>query len=135
MENSIPADDDATPRVMSKEQTCPMPLHAVAESLRRKHRLSPTLQQIIELNRRDHERERDAVRALTRGFTEHMRKYVETNLKLDPDMVCQIPDDVVDSLLSSLGTLKALEDIPGAKMTFSFKSEVTVNGVRIPDEE
>ena len=120
---------------MSEQQKRPMPMSEVAESLRRKHRLLPALQQIIAQNRRCYEREREAVRAITHDFIERMQTHVATSLKLDPGVVCQMPDEVIDGLLSSLATLKALEDIPGTKINIDFTSTVTVNGVPLPDEE
>ena len=120
---------------MPETQKRPIPLSELAEQLRNQHRLSPALQKIVAQNRRERDGQRETIRAFTRDFIKHVRRHIETDLKLDPAVICQIPDDVVDGLLSSFVTLKACEDIPGAKITFSITSEVTVNGVRVPDEE
>jgi hypothetical protein len=106
----------------------------IVESLRSKHRLSPALQQLVEVGRRKHEIDREALRAITNDFLARITAHAAT-LRIDPSVITAFPNDVLDSTLSSLLTLKALGDVSGTKLTFSFISEVTVNGVRVPDDE
>ncbi|WP_426236774.1 hypothetical protein [Pararhizobium sp. DWP1-1-3] len=58
-----------------------------------------------------------------------------TARKLDPHAFAQVPDDVLDQLYTATQTAKALVDVPGTKISFSFSSEVTVNGLRVPDAD
>ncbi len=107
----------------------------IVEHLRSKHRVSPELQRLVEQNRRQFEGDREAFRAVAREIIGDAQKRLATALKLDPHAFAQVPDDVLDQLHKATQAAKALEEIPGTKINFSFSSEVTVNGLRVPDEE
>jgi hypothetical protein len=107
----------------------------IVEHLRNKHRVSPELQRLVEQNRRQHEGDRKAFRAVARDIIEDAQKRLATALRLDPHAFAQVPNDVLDQLHKATQAAKALQDIPGTKISFSFSSEVTVNGLRVPDED
>ncbi len=122
--------------VATAEQPAPrMALSELGEHLRNQHRQSPVWRELVEMSRRHHEAEVQAFRAVTRGIIEGFRQQMASALKLDLHALVQIPDDVLDQLHAASQTAKALEGIPGMKINVTFTSEVTVNGVRVPDEE
>jgi len=120
--------------MMSEPVKRKLSMPEIVEKLRSKHRLSPEVQQLVAQHRRRFEGERDAFHAVARGIIDDAQKRLATALSLDPKAFAQVPDDVLDQLLASNQIMKALEEVPGAKMHVSFTSEVTVNGVRVSDE-
>lgn len=129
-----PASDDGA--VLKADQPKRKLTHSeIVEHLRSKHRVSPEIQQLVEASRRKCERERDAFRAVARDIIEAFKQQMASALKLDLHAFAQIPDDVLDQLHAASQTAKALDGVPGTKINVTFTSEVTVNGVRVPDEE
>ncbi|MDW5314093.1 hypothetical protein [Rhizobium sp. PL01] len=107
----------------------------IVEHLRAKYRVSPEIQRLVEQTRRKHDGELKAFRAVARGIISDAQQRLATARKLDPSAFAQVPDEVLDKLYTATQTAKTLEEIPGTKINFSFSSEVTVNGLRVPDEE
>lgn len=120
---------------MSAQPPRKMPAEDIPEFIRGKHRLSPAVQKIVDDNRRQHDEQSEVFRAVARDIIENAQKQLAMALKLNLDAFAQVPDDVLDHLFATSRTAKALEEVPGTKITVSFASEVTVNGIRVPDED
>jgi methyl coenzyme M reductase beta subunit len=102
----------------------------IADHLRARQQPSATLQKLVDLNRQ----QRDEYRAVARSVIEGFQQQMATASKVDPRVFGQVPDYVVDQILAAGAAAKSLVSIPGAKVNVTFTSEVTVNGVRLPDE-
>ncbi|MBX4874443.1 hypothetical protein HJA89_16335 [Rhizobium bangladeshense] len=108
----------------------PMPLSDISGHLRTRHQSSPTLQKLADQNRQ----QREEYRAVARGLIEGFQQQMAAAFKVDPRVFGQVPDFVVDQILATGTAAKSLVAIPGAQVNVTFTSEVTVNGVQLPDD-
>jgi hypothetical protein len=108
----------------------PIPAKDIPDFIRSGRHLSPALQRMLDENRRQIEAHRTVFRDIIDGF----HKQMATALKLDVRSFARVPDDVIDRLIADGVEARSLIDLPGTKINVSFTSEVTVNGVRLPDE-
>jgi len=110
-----------------------IPMSEIPNFIRNRQRLSPTVRELIDAARQHHECQQEAFQPIVRDINEGFVKLMASTLKLEPQAFVAIPAHL-EKTAAMMRDWDAVKDIPGAKISITYTSEVTVNGIRIPDE-
>jgi hypothetical protein len=111
-----------------------VPLSEMGAFIRSHHQLPAAVCELIEATRERHEGQREAVRATVRDINDGIAKLMASSLQIDPRAFVALPADLGNTA-STMELWNALKEVPGAKISVTYTSEVTINGVRVPDED
>ncbi|MFC6448429.1 hypothetical protein [Shinella zoogloeoides] len=113
----------------------PIPLSRIADHIRSQHTLSPAIQKLIEDNRAHFESQRAAFHDAARSVIDAWQTRWAEAFNLDPAQFAELPAEVIEQMIATSRTMEACADIPGAKISVTFTSTVTVNGIPVPNGE